>query len=269
MCFVAGTLILTAAGLRAIESIRAGDRVLATDPESGITEEKVVVETYVRETGQLVHLWVGGELISTTPNHPFWVRGRGFVSAGELQAGEKLVNAAGEGCRIENIRREIVERQERVYNFQVEGFHTYHVGSIGVLVHNTDCGGEGGSEPGIWEKTNEAMSEASKNYQRFITGADEGMVYRVNGVKFDGYANGVLMEAKGNYSNFVNKFTGKFKAWFSGKDCLVNQANRQLNAANGIKIQWYFNDEMSLNAVKDLFVNEGIIDIDLILKPMQ
>lgn len=77
------------------------------------------------------------------------------------------------------------------------------------------------------------------------------------------------MEAKGNYSNFVNKFTGKFKAWFSGKDSLVNQANRQLNAANGIKIQWYFNDEMSLNAVKDLFVNEGIIDIDLILKPMQ
>ena len=79
--FVAGTLILMATGLRAIESIRAGDRVLATDPESGVTEEKAVVETYVRETGRLVHLRVGGELISTTPNHPFWVRGRGFVSA--------------------------------------------------------------------------------------------------------------------------------------------------------------------------------------------
>ena len=143
--FVVGTLILTATGLRAIENIRAGDRVLATDPESGVTEEKAVVETYVRETGQLVHLWVGGELISTTPNHPFWVRGRGFVSAGELQAGEELLTAAGEGCRIENVRQEIVESPERVYNFQVEGFHTYHVGSIGVLVHNTGCGGEGGA----------------------------------------------------------------------------------------------------------------------------
>ena len=145
MCFVAGTLILTAAGLRAIESIRAGDRVLATDPESGVTEEKVVVETYVRETGRLVHLRVGGELISTTPNHPFWVRGRGFFSAGELQAGEELLTAAGEGCRIENVRQEIVESPERVYNFQVEGFHSYHVGSIGVLVHNADYGGEGGT----------------------------------------------------------------------------------------------------------------------------
>ena len=123
--------------------------MLATDPESGVTEEKAVVETYVRETGQLVHLRVGGELISTTPNHPFWVKGRGFVSAGELQAGEELVNAAGEVCRVENIRPEIVESPERVYNFQVEGFHTYHVGSIGVLVHNTDCGGDTASSYGI------------------------------------------------------------------------------------------------------------------------
>ena len=41
-----------------------------------------------------------------------------------------------------------MERPERVYNFQVEGFHTYHVGSIGVLVHNADYGGEGGSSTG-------------------------------------------------------------------------------------------------------------------------
>ena len=26
----------------------------------------------------------------------------------------------------------------KVYNFQVEGFHTYHVGEHGVLVHNAD-----------------------------------------------------------------------------------------------------------------------------------
>jgi len=33
-CFVAGTLILTAAGLVAIENIKAGDKVIATNPET-------------------------------------------------------------------------------------------------------------------------------------------------------------------------------------------------------------------------------------------
>ena len=35
---------------------------------------------------------------------------------------------------------EIVESPETVYNFQVEDYHTYHVGHIGVLVHNKDYG---------------------------------------------------------------------------------------------------------------------------------
>ena len=28
---------------------------------------------------------------------------------------------------------------ENVYNFEVEGFHTYHIGELGVWVHNTNC----------------------------------------------------------------------------------------------------------------------------------
>lgn len=34
------------------------------------------------------------------------------------------------------------ERVEPVYNFTVDGFHTYHVGEFGVWVHNTNCGEE-------------------------------------------------------------------------------------------------------------------------------
>ena len=33
-CFVAGTLVMTASGLMAIEKIKAGDRVLSADPET-------------------------------------------------------------------------------------------------------------------------------------------------------------------------------------------------------------------------------------------
>lgn len=58
VCFGAGTLILTASGLTAIENIKAGDRVLSTNPETFETEEKTVLETYVRKVRQLVHLTV-------------------------------------------------------------------------------------------------------------------------------------------------------------------------------------------------------------------
>ncbi len=124
-------------------------------------------------------------------------------------------------------------------------------------------------EPGVWEMTNESMSEASRNYQRFITGAEDGMVYKVNGVKFDGYKDGVLIEAKGNYFNFVNKNSGEFYKWFDGKKSLVNQANRQISVANGITIKWYFNDEISMNAVRYLFEKESVKGIEFILKPME
>ncbi len=123
-------------------------------------------------------------------------------------------------------------------------------------------------EIGVWEETREAMSDASREYQKFITGAEEGMVYKVDGVKFDGFKDGVLVEAKGNYSNFIDK-SGNFYEWFNGKESLLNQANRQLAAAGGIKIQWYFNDEVSMNAVKKLFFGNNIESIEFILKPMK
>lgn len=139
-CFVAGTLILTAFGLVAIENIKAGDRVIATNPATFEQSEKTVVETYINETKQLIHLTIQGETITTTWNHPFYVEGKGFVHAEELRVDDKVVNVNGELCSIENCQVEIVQNPEIVYNFQVEDFHTYYVGNAGVLVHNADCG---------------------------------------------------------------------------------------------------------------------------------
>ena len=68
------------------------------------------------------------------------MKGKGFTNAGELRTGEAVVDSEGGTYAIETIYLEIVESPETVYNFQVEDYHTYHVGNIGVLVHNKDYG---------------------------------------------------------------------------------------------------------------------------------
>ena len=138
VCFVAGTLIATAAGHIAIEEIQAGDWVWATDPETGETELKQVVQTFRNETTELVHVTVNGEEIVCTPTHPFYVPQKGWIAAIQLRAGDRLQLLNGEYVVIEQVQHEILESPVTTYNFEVEGFHTYFVGETGVLVHN-DC----------------------------------------------------------------------------------------------------------------------------------
>lgn len=54
-----------------------------------------------------------------------------------------LVLSNGELVTVEWVQHEILESPIKVYNFEVEDFHTYFVGECGVLVHNeckTDWG---------------------------------------------------------------------------------------------------------------------------------
>ena len=140
-CFVAGTMILTADGLVAIENIKAGDMVIATDPETGITEPKVVLETYIRKTSHLVHLTVCGETIVSTFDHPYYVKGKGFVNASDLWIGAELVDSNGTVHLIEQLYREkTILEPKTVFNFKVDCFSTYYVGVNTIWVHNLDCG---------------------------------------------------------------------------------------------------------------------------------
>ena len=158
-CFIAGTTILTATGLVAIEKLAAGDKVISTNPDTLETAEKTVLETYVRQVDKLVHITINGEEIVTTDNHPFYVQGRGFINAGNLLVGDKLVSVNGEDLIIEDYYLELTEEPVSVYNFQVEDFHTYFVGDCAVWVHNAECKvspsrrehileGEGPNDPG-------------------------------------------------------------------------------------------------------------------------
>ena len=258
-CFVAGTLVATETGYKAIEEIQVGDVVLAEDAESGEVAYKTVLETYENETNELVHVHVNGETISATPSHPFYVNQFGWTRAADLRAGDVLVLSNGEYVVVEFVQHEILESPVKVYNFEVEDYHTYFVGESGALVHN-GCEGE-------WKNVNEAMSETSRRYQTQITGRTN-QAWVVNGVKFDGMKNDRLIDAKGKYSSFVNKKTGEFYDWFSGSDSLVDQARRQINVAGNTPIDWYFMDEVSMNATKRRFAREGITEINFIYEPL-
>jgi hypothetical protein len=58
---VAGTPVATAAGPVAIESISVGDMVTSANPDTGEVAEREVLEAYVRQSGELVHIWICGE----------------------------------------------------------------------------------------------------------------------------------------------------------------------------------------------------------------
>ena len=153
-CFVAGTLVLTASGLVAIENIKPGDMVYAADAETLEVSTKQVLETYIRETSSLVHLTINGENIISTYDHPYYVKDKGFVSAEALWIGAELIDKNGNVVLVEQLYREnLGDESVKVYNFQVEEYHTYFVGRTMILVHNAkyDVGkyNEMPNEPGM------------------------------------------------------------------------------------------------------------------------
>ena len=136
-CFVAGTKIKTENGDKNIEDIEEGDYVLSENPETGECGYKRVVKTYIHEKDVLVHVSVGDEEIITTTEHPFYVEGIGFVSAGMLKEGYNLRLSDGTIKPVITIEFEYLDETVYVYNFEVEDFHTYFVSTTGVLVHNS------------------------------------------------------------------------------------------------------------------------------------
>ena len=137
LCFTEGTLILTEDGLEEIQSIKEGDMVWSENPETKKKGLKKVVQTFVNESEELIHISAGKEKISATPEHPFYVRDRGWTGAVDLKAGDILVLQDGGYVIVEKIQHEILEKPVTVYNFEVEDFHTYYVGKNSILVHNT------------------------------------------------------------------------------------------------------------------------------------
>ena len=136
-CFTGDTEVYTSDGLVCIEEISVGDEVLAYDYETGETELKEVLNVWVKETDEILHVSTSdGETIDTTTNHPFYVEEKGWVAAGDLKIGDVLVTAVGNKVEVTDLELEKLAEPILVYNLEVADFHTYFVGEYGVLVHN-------------------------------------------------------------------------------------------------------------------------------------
>ncbi|MEV1061744.1 ricin-type beta-trefoil lectin domain protein [Streptomyces sp. NPDC050263] len=146
--FVPGTLVLMAGGgTKPIEDVENGDKVLATDPETGETAVETVTAEIVGEgVKHLVKVSVAlgdGERsaqVTATEGHPFWVPELGeWIDAKDLSPGEWLRTSAGTYVQITAVERWTTQRAT-VHNLTVSDLHTYYVlaGAASLLVHN--CG---------------------------------------------------------------------------------------------------------------------------------
>ena len=145
-CFVAGTPVqsIVKGGdgkfhvvVKPIEKMRKGDLVMARDEKTGKTQARRVLRTTVREVDPVLTVALANakthkivERITATREHPFYVRGKGFVPAGGLAVGNAIVTRAGPALVVQSITWNRRAEGYKVYNFVVEDDHSYFVAPV-------------------------------------------------------------------------------------------------------------------------------------------
>jgi RHS repeat-associated protein len=216
-CFVAGTEIQTSEGIKNIEDIKVGDWVLSDDPNTpGGVIYKQVLQTFAHDTARLVDIYINGEKITTTEEHPFWVQGVGWVAAKDLTAGAHLQTKTESWLAIDKV--EMHTALTMVYNFEVAGFHTYFVSDVGLLVHNSCSDFPKGAwiSRSVFNNLQQDVGLAAKNKfsSALQKSVDSGTVGPTNqqGIKaLTGSVNGYTHELKinGSAARILGKFDEK------------------------------------------------------------
>ena len=134
-CFVAGTLVWTDKGLVPIEQVKVGDMVLSkAEDGTGETQYKPVVRTitFDQKAVMLLRVWLDDDQrviqIVATPNHPFWVDGRGWTALESLETTNVLSLGNGRTAQVIETRPIWETGRENV------GFGAYDPISKGYLV---------------------------------------------------------------------------------------------------------------------------------------
>jgi hypothetical protein len=87
-------------------------------------------------------------------------------------------------------------------------------------------------------------SEQSLAYQEQISGLPRGLAVDLNGVSYDGCREdgdtSTMLDAKAQGYLWAMDSDGTFKSFYTGIEKLMGQAQRQVDAAGGRNIEWYF-----------------------------
>jgi hypothetical protein len=132
-CLVAGTLVRTVEGLCPVDKILPGDLVLAQQVTSGELTYKPVLHTTVGPPAAILRIETQGDAIRATKGHLFWVSGRGWLRAQQLEPGMQFHTASGTSS-IRSVTPE--SDMQPVYNLVLPDFHTYFVGRDEVLSYD-------------------------------------------------------------------------------------------------------------------------------------
>lgn len=146
VCFYGETKVIVENGdLEDIQYISPGRMVLSRCEKTGETAYRKVLRNIYREAVPSYKLWMHGHteddiyssygLIIATAEHPFWVKGKGWVPLSELQPGDPLViSQFSDDVRVRKV--EFNYPTSYVHNLEVEEFNTFFVTEYGVWVHN-------------------------------------------------------------------------------------------------------------------------------------
>ncbi|MFE0099839.1 RICIN domain-containing protein [Streptomyces sp. NPDC059009] len=127
--------------------------------------------------------------------------------------------------------------------------------------------------PGKWMPETESMSPADRAYEQLVTeGVPSGISYKVPAdtpsgfVKFDGYQNGTLIDAKNqHYSASMLTADGKLK--FPTKE--TTTMVKQVKAAKGTPVVWYMSDEKTRYALQQWALDNDVKGIKFVFRAGQ
>lgn len=146
-CFIAGTKINTEEGIKNIEDVTVGEKVITYNHDNDTAEYKEVLETMAKDNESVItYKFENGTELTATPDHPLFVNGKGYCSydieltkkdsglvVEKIEVGDEVLHLDGYGVTINEIKEE--ENKATVYNLKnIKDNHNFYANEF--LVHN-------------------------------------------------------------------------------------------------------------------------------------